>query len=103
MDTINQVNVNLKANVYYDGKVISRTITFADNTRKTLGVVLPGEYTFGTTENEIMQITSGEFEVLLPDATEWITVAAGNQFELAANVSFSIRNSVISEYCCSYY
>ncbi|MGZ9899707.1 pyrimidine/purine nucleoside phosphorylase [Shewanella gaetbuli] len=102
MDTINQVNVNLKANVYFDGKVISRTITFADNTRKTLGVVLPGEYTFGTTEKEIMQITSGEFEVLLPDATEWIIVAAGNQFELDANVSFSIRNSVISEYCCSY-
>lgn len=99
---LKQVDVALQANVYFDGKVISRTIFLADGSRQTLGVVLPGEYTFSTSQGEIMQITSGTFEVLLPGTTEWINYSADTQFELAAGVSFSIKTSGIAEYCCSY-
>jgi len=48
MSEFNNVKVNKEANIYFDGKVISRTITFADNSIKTLGVMLPGEYEFNT-------------------------------------------------------
>jgi uncharacterized protein YaiE (UPF0345 family) len=99
---LKQVDVALKANVYFDGKVISRTVFLADGSRQTLGVVLPGEYTFSTSQGEIMQVTSGNFEVLLPSTTEWINYSADTQFELAAGVSFSIKTSDIAEYCCSY-
>lgn len=102
MSLIEQVSVEAKANVYFDGKVSSRSIFFADGSRKTLGVVLPGEYEFSTSQGEIMQVVSGVFEVLLPGSDTWDAYAEGSQFELAANVSFKIRNTDIAEYCCSY-
>ncbi|GGP43787.1 MULTISPECIES: pyrimidine/purine nucleoside phosphorylase [Shewanella] len=102
MSMLQHVSVAKQANVYFNGKVTSRSVVFADGTRQTLGVVLPGEYEFSTAEGEIMQVTSGEFEVLLPGETEWKTFSAGSQFELAPNVSFSLRNTIISEYCCHY-
>ncbi|WP_144211991.1 pyrimidine/purine nucleoside phosphorylase [Shewanella donghaensis] len=102
MTVINQVNVAKQANVYFDGKVISRTIHFADGSHQTLGVVLPGEYTFDTAVAEVMNVTSGSFEVQLPNTTEWKTVPAGQLFTLDAKVTFKIRISEISEYCCEY-
>ena len=102
MSMLQHVSVAKQANVYFNGKVTSRSVLFADGSKQTLGVVLPGEYEFSTAEGEIMQVTSGEFDVLLPGATEWSTYVAGTQFELAPNVSFSIRTSQISEYCCHY-
>ena len=48
MSEFNNVKVNKEANIYFDGKVISRTITFAANSIKTLGVMLPGAYDFNT-------------------------------------------------------
>ena len=49
-----------------------------------------------------MEVISGRFEVLLPETTTWQEFNEGTQFELAANVSFKIRNTAIAEYCCSY-
>ena len=54
MDRFEQVTLLKKANVYYEGKVTSRTVLFADGTRKTLGIILPGKYSFGTAEKEHM-------------------------------------------------
>ncbi|KPZ69413.1 hypothetical protein A9267_15935 [Shewanella sp. UCD-FRSSP16_17] len=102
MSVIQNVNVANQANIYFDGKVISRTIHFTDGSHQTLGVVLPGEYNFDTSQAEIMNITSGKFEVLLPHATDWTTVKAGELFELDANVNFKIRTNEISEYRCQY-
>jgi len=99
---LQHVSVAKQANVYFNGKVTSRSVLFTDGSRQTLGVVLPGEYEFSTAEGEIMQVTSGEFEVLLPGETDWKAFKAGSQFELAPNVSFSLRTSQISEYCCHY-
>ncbi|MDO6679655.1 pyrimidine/purine nucleoside phosphorylase [Shewanella sp. 4_MG-2023] len=102
MTVINHVNVAKQANVYFEGKVISRTIHFNDGSQQTLGVVLPGEYIFDTAVAEIMNVTSGSFEVLLPNKSEWQTVPAGQLFTLDAKVTFKIRTHEISEYCCEY-
>ncbi|MEI8344575.1 MAG: pyrimidine/purine nucleoside phosphorylase, partial [Candidatus Omnitrophota bacterium] len=47
MNEFNNVTVVKTANVYFGGKVTSRTVLFADGSKKTLGIMLPGEYTFG--------------------------------------------------------
>ena len=42
MSELKNVTVVKKANIYFDGKVTSRTVIFQDGTRKTLGIMLPG-------------------------------------------------------------
>ena len=102
MDRFERVSVVKKANVYYDGKVTSRTVLFADGTKKTLGVILPGEYTFGTAEKEIMEILAGSLCALLPGARERVTFTEGQTFEIPANSSFSVSTDGVCDYCCSY-
>lgn len=103
MSTFDNVSVAKTANVYFDGKVTSRTITFADGTRKTLGVLLAGEYQFDTQMKELMEITSGSVTVLLPNENEWKTVNAGESFEVPAKAIFQIKCHDVSDYCCSYF
>jgi len=91
-----------KANVYFDGKVTSRTVLFPDGTKKTLGIMMPGEYEFGTADKEIMEILSGDMEVLLPGDKSWKKIAGGESFEVPANAKFSLKVSSITDYCCSY-
>ena len=96
------VTIIKEANVYFDGKVTSRTVHFADGTRKTLGIMLPGEYEFGTAAAEIMEMLAGEMEVLLPDAAQWQTVKAGETFQVPANSKFRLKVPTVVDYCCSY-
>jgi purine/pyrimidine-nucleoside phosphorylase len=101
MSEFNNVTVVKEANVYFDGKVTSRTIVFADGAKKTLGIMLPGEYTFTTDAKELMEILSGTLDVLLPGEKEWKTVQGGEAFEVAAQSSFSLRVNSLTDYCCS--
>jgi len=96
------VTVAKKANIYFDGKVTSRTIFFNDGTRKTLGIMLPGEYEFGTGDKEFMEIQSGELEVLLPGDAEWKKISGGMEFYVPANSKFNLKISIVTDYCCSY-
>lgn len=102
MNEFKNVTVVKQANIYSDGKVTSRTVLFADGSRKTLGIMLPGEYTFGTDAKEIMEILAGELEVLLPGKTAWQTVRGGETFEVPAKSKFSLNVATITDYCCSY-
>ncbi len=102
MDRFEQVTAIKKANVYYDGKVTSRTVLFADGTKKTLGIILPGEYSFGTADKEIMEILGGSLRALLPGETEWATFGEGQTFEVPANSRFSVVADGVCDYCCSY-
>lgn len=102
MSEFNNVTVVKEANVYFDGKVTSRTIVFADGAKKTLGIMLPGEYTFTTDAKELMEILSGTLDVLLPGEKEWKTVQGGEAFEVAAQSSFSLRVNSLTDYCCSF-
>jgi uncharacterized protein YaiE (UPF0345 family) len=101
MSEFTNVTIIKKANVYFDGKVSSRTIKFADGSSKTLGFMLPGEYTFNTDAPEIMEIIDGELEVLLPGA-EWQTVKGGEAFDVPANSAFTMKVKAPSDYCCSF-
>ncbi len=96
------VTVVKKANVYFDGKVTSRTVLFEDGSKKTLGVMLPGEYEFSTGAKELMEILSGDLEVLLPGDTSWKKVKGGESFEAAANSRFKLKIKTLTDYCCSF-
>ncbi len=102
MSEFENVTVVKQANIYFDGKVSSRTIKFSDGTTKTLGFMLPGEYQFNTADKELMDIISGEAVVLLPDSQEWIAVKGGESFEVPANAAFSIKAITPTDYCCSF-
>jgi len=102
MSNFENVTIVKEVNAYFDGKVTSRTVVFADGTKKTLGVMLPGEYEFGTDEKENMEIMSGELDVLLPDADEWVSFGAGDTFEVPASSSFKLKVDVLTDYCCSF-
>lgn len=96
------VNVIKAANVYFDGKVTSRTVLFPDGTRKTLGIMLPGDYEFGTAAAEIMDIQSGTLDLLLPGATEWIRVEGPTSFAVPGRSKFGLKVHSVVDYICSY-
>jgi uncharacterized protein YaiE (UPF0345 family) len=101
MERFDNVTVVKAANVYFDGKVTSRTVLFPDGSKKTLGIMMPGDYEFGTAAAEVMEILAGELDVLLPGA-EWQRIVGGRQFSVPANATFSLRVHTLTDYCCSY-
>lgn len=102
MNYFSNVTVDKTANIYFDGKVTSRKLTFTDGTVKTLGIMMPGEYRFSAELAEIMEITSGEVQVLLPNSKQWQTFSAGEYFNVPAFASFDINVLTLTDYCCSY-
>ena len=86
IEKLENVTAIAKANVYFDGKVVSHTIYTADGDRKTLGLFLPGDYEFGTGDAEIMDIIDGVCQVRLPGTTEYIEIKAGETFNLPGNI-----------------
>ncbi|MBJ6361444.1 pyrimidine/purine nucleoside phosphorylase [Paenibacillus sp. GCM10012307] len=102
MSQFENVTVVKKANVYFDGKVTSRTVLFADGTKKTLGIMLPGEYEFGTDAKEIMEILAGDLKVLLPGESQWAHIQGEGEFIVPANSKFKLQVTEVSDYCCSY-
>ncbi len=102
MSQFNDVTVTREANIYFDGKVTSRAVHFADGTKKTLGIMLPGEYEFGTDAKELMEILSGDLEIQLV-GEDWRTIAGGQSFEVPANSSFKLKVLKVTDYCCSYF
>jgi hypothetical protein len=102
MSEFRNVTAVKAANIYFDGKVISRTLMFADGSKKTLGIMFPGEYEFSTADREIMEILSGQLEVLVSEDEGWKTVSGGEQFEVPAESKFSLKVISLTDYCCSY-
>jgi len=102
MSEFKGVTVVRKANVYFDGGVTSRTVLFPDGSKKTLGIMQPGEYEFGTAEAEKMEIESGELDVMLPGAASWKAVKGGESFDVPANSKFQMKVRTVTDYCCSF-
>ncbi len=102
MSELKGVTVVLKANQYFDGGVTSRTVILPDGTKKTLGIMQPGEYQFSTASRELMEVLAGEARVLLPGEDRWKTIVEGETFEVAADSSFRISTGGVLDYCCSY-
>ena len=101
-DRFENVTAVKKANVYFNGNVTSRTILFADGTKKTLGIMLPGDYEFDASVREVVEVLSGETDILLPGSDEWKTVRAGEFYEAPANSRFKMKVKTLLDYCCSY-
>ncbi len=102
MTKLKNISMIKEANVYFDGKVVSRTIFLADGEKQTLGVMQPGEYTFDTNEAEIMQMMSGTIEIRLQGETEFRKINTPESFNVQANSSFDIKIKTVADYCCSY-
>ncbi len=96
------VTIIKKANIYFDGKVTSRSVMFPDGSRKTLGIMLPGEYEFNTDQKEIMEIISGDLVVSLPDGKGWKQINGGESFEVPAKSKFGLKVKKLTDYCCSF-
>ena len=101
MSQFTNVTITKKANVYFDGKVTSRTVHFPDGSRKTLGIMMPGDYEFGTEAEELMEILAGDLEIQLA-GEDWRKIAAGESFGVPANSSFKLKIAEVTDYCCSY-
>jgi uncharacterized protein YaiE (UPF0345 family) len=102
MSEFNNVTVVREANVYFDGKVVSRTMLFADGSKKTLGVMQPGEYEFSTGAAENMEILSGALEWQMKGEGAWKKVAGGEDFDVPANSVFIMKVATVTDYCCSF-
>ncbi|WP_411821288.1 pyrimidine/purine nucleoside phosphorylase [Leptospira sp. 'Mane'] len=102
MDQFENITVLKKANIYYEGKVTSRTVIFPSGEKKTLGIMMPGDYEFGTDVKEIMEISAGDLEVLLPGSNDWIHIQGEGVFEVPAKEKFKLKVIKVTDYCCSY-
>ena len=97
------VTVHTKANVYFDGKVVSHTVLMPDGAKKTLGLIYPGSYHFGTGAPERMEIVAGDCRVTLDGSTAVQDYSAGTFFDVPGKSGFTIEvKSGICEYICSF-
>lgn len=101
MAEFNNVSIAKAANILFEGNITSRTIVLEDGSRKTLGIMLPGEYELNTVHKEIMDIQRGILEVMLP-AQDWVKYEGPASFEIQANSKFKLRVHSLVDYCCSF-
>ncbi|MBF0164151.1 MAG: pyrimidine/purine nucleoside phosphorylase [Magnetococcales bacterium] len=91
----------LKVNEYFGGTV--KSIAFQTATLPaTVGVMVPGEYEFGTSQLETMTVVSGALTVMLPGETEWRTFNPFESFIVPANAKFQLQVAVDTAYLCTY-
>ena len=103
MDKYKNVSVDKMANIYFEGNVISRNIFLKDGSRKTLGVMLPGNYEFNTEERELMEIMSGKLNLKLQNDEEWKLIKNGMDFNIPKNSTFKVEVLELVNYTCSYF
>jgi len=96
------VDIVKEANVYFDGKVTSRTIYFKNGEKKTLGFMMPGEYEFGTAAEELMEVLGGEMDICLPGEITFTSYKKGDSFVVSSNSKFKVVVKSYGDYCCSY-
>ncbi len=101
-DTLSNLSVTTKANVYFDGKCVSHNITLADGTKKSVGVVLPATLTFNTGAPEIMECVAGSCEYKLAGTDAWVKSSAGEKFNVPGNSKFDIRVADAYHYICHF-
>jgi purine/pyrimidine-nucleoside phosphorylase len=103
IEKIDNVSIVLKANVYFDGRVVSHTIISKDGKKQTAGLIYPGTYIFNTGAPERMDIVSGSCTYKIKGSNSWKICDIGSGFDVPANSSFEIKAELgITEYLCSY-
>ena len=86
-EKISNVEMMSKANVYWDGKVTSRTFFHAGGSKHTLGIITAGTYIFGVGDREIVTLIAGEVEVKRPVDSDWVRFKPPEAFEIQATAS----------------
>ena len=64
--------------------------------------MLPGEYQFNTGDKEIIEVYSGDIEVIFSGAEDWKKINIGDSFEVPANSTFKVKINSPVDYCCSF-
>jgi purine/pyrimidine-nucleoside phosphorylase len=101
-EKIEGASVTAQANVYFDGKCVSHTVTLADGTKKSVGVVLPSQLTFNTGAPEIMECVAGGCEYKLAGSDSWQKSGPGEKFSVPGNSSFDILVAEAYHYICHF-
>ncbi len=97
------VTVHTKANIYFDGKVVSHTVLMPDGAKKTLGLIYPGSYHFGTGAPERMEIVAGVCHVTIDGQVAAKEYATGTHFDVPGKSGFTIEvKDGLCEYICSF-
>lgn len=91
----------IKENSYFEGNVKSLAFTQQDDD-SSVGVMAPGEYTFGTAAPERMTVVKGTLVIKRIGDEEWSTFNSGESFEVAGNSSFDLQVARSTAYLCEY-
>ncbi len=91
-----------KANIYFDGKVNSRTLVTQDGRTVTLGFMLSGDYRFSTNQAELMTVINGEMSIKQANEIDWISYTEGMSFNVPENSHFDVQIPTFADYSCSY-
>ncbi len=99
----NGVTVIAKANVYFDGNVVSHTVLLPGGARKTLGLIRKGSFHFSTQAPEVMEIVDGECSVAVDGSGDVHAHGPGSRFEVPGKSGFTIEvRDGLCQYICSF-
>lgn len=102
-ESFTNVTATTKGNVYFDGKVVSHALTLADGSKKTLGLIFPGSFTFNTEAPETMAISDGTCRAKVAGDADWSNYPADTSFDIPGNSSFEIAvDDGVCQYVCSF-
>ncbi len=92
--------MEIQVNVYLDGKVKSLGAD-TEGQRFTTGVMLPGEYNFGTDQEETVTVTIGTLSIKLPNSS-WKKVGKGETVVIPRGIKFDLKIEKTCAYICFY-
>ena len=95
-------SIATRANVYFDGKCVSHSITLPDGTKKSVGVILPSTLSFNTGAPEVMELVAGACRVKLSGSERWVDYAGGQSFSVPGQSSFDIEVTDALHYICHF-
>ncbi|MCW8333853.1 pyrimidine/purine nucleoside phosphorylase [Vibrio paucivorans] len=91
----------IKENTYFEGNVKSLGFQQQDGD-SSVGVMAPGEYTFGTAAPERMTVVKGALTIKRVGDSDWTTFNSGESFEVVGDSSFDLKVAVSTAYLCEY-
>ena len=93
--------MSIKENSYFAGGV--KSLGFNQQGQDvSVGVMLPGEYTFGTQAPERMSVVKGALIVKKACEVDWVTYNTGEFFEVEGSSSFELQVKDATAYLCEY-
>lgn len=90
----------IKVNEYFDGKVKSLSLSNSKGNFSS-GVLLKGTYEFNTSTKEWMTLTSGTWEIELPESEKKL-YAIGETCDIPQGITFKVYALEDSSYLCRY-